>query len=85
MIEIKVNEIMNWHYNGYKDEIYKTHIVKGNTLKECFPKVYDFERSARYDNARRYEIADPELHKAYQNWKQTGVTIKMYYGSATVD
>ena len=85
MVEIKVNEIMNWHHNGYKDEIYKTHTVKGNTLEECFPKVYAFERMARYDNARRYEIADVDLHETYLKWKVHGVTIDMYYGSGTVD
>ena len=82
MIEIKVNEIVRDRYGW---EVYKTHTIKGNTLEECFPKVYAFERSSRYDNARRYEITDKELHNAYLNWKQHSVTIDMYYGNATVD
>lgn len=85
MIEIKINEIVRDFYDWRKESVYKTHTLIGNTLEEIFPKVYAFERSSRYDNARRYEITDPGIHKEYQNWKRTGITIQMYYGNATVD
>lgn len=82
---LTVNEIINWFYNGYKDEIAAVHEIKGTTLKECFGKMWALERSSRYDNVRRYEFVDPSLKSGYQKWKAENMTIGMYYGSATVD
>lgn len=60
-------------------------IINGKSLKECFVKVYDYERSARYNNYLYYDFEDLEIKKAYYEWKKTGVTIDMFYGGGVVD
>lgn len=83
---IKLNEIINWFYNGYKDEVVKTHTVEADTKEELFKKIYAFERSSRYDNARHYTILDETISKEYRDWKANGgVTIDLYYGGGIVD
>ena len=82
---IKVNEIICWSHSDYKDKMVNVDTIIGDDAGECFERVYALERGARYDNARRYEIADPNMEREYQEWKKHGVTIEMYYGSATVD
>ena len=84
-MKIAVNEIIHWSYNHYKDELVEVHTITGDNVVDCFKRVYALERGARYDNARRYEIADSNMEREYQEWKEHGVTIEMYYGSATVD
>lgn len=84
-MEYKLDEIMNWFHNGYKDEVYKTHIVQGNSLKDIFKKAYNYTRSSRYDNARRYEFQDKDIQDKYNNWVHTDVTMEMYYGGGVVD
>ena len=84
-MEIKVNEIINWFHSNYKDELVQIHIIKGNTLEDCFHKVYALRRSGRYDSARKYKFEDSSLEEKYQNWKEKNETIEMFYGSGTVD
>ena len=84
-MEIKVNEIINWVHSGYRDKLVKVHIIKGNTLDECFRKVYALRRSGRYDSVRRYDFDFSPLERDYQEWKRKNETIEMFYGNATVD
>lgn len=84
-MRIEVNEIINWVYSNYEDKLVKVHTITGDNAVDCFKRVYALERGARYDNVRRYEIADSNMEREYQEWKKHGVTIEMYYGSATVD
>lgn len=83
--ECVVVEIINWFHNGYKDQVVDRHKVTGESKYELFKRVYAFDRSARYDNARRYEIEDPSLRSEYKEWKKHGVTMEMFYGGGTVD
>lgn len=85
MIEIKVNEIINWHYSNYKDKLVEVHTIKGNTLEDCFKSMYAMRRSCRYDSARRYDFDDSALESQYNDWKQKNETIEMFYGGATID
>lgn len=84
-MRIEVNEIINWVYSNYEDELVEVHTITGDNAVDCFKRVYALERSSRYDSERRYEIANPDIGREYKEWKQHGVTIEMYYGSATVD
>lgn len=84
-MEIKVNEIINWHYSNYKDVLVQQHIIKGDHISDCFKHVYAMRRSGRYDNERRYDFDDPALEEKYQQWKDKNETIEMFYGNATVD
>lgn len=82
---VKVNEIINWFYSDYKDEIVQTHTIQGETLKEVCGKIYALNRSCRYDNARRYEIVDNDVVKqAYRDYA-CNVSIEEYYGGGVVD
>lgn len=85
MVEIKVNEILNWFHSNYQDKLVETHIIKRYTMEECFHQVYELRRSARYDSARRFDFDDPGLEKQYNDWKSKNETIEMFYGSGTVD
>lgn len=85
-MKIVVNEILNdWIITKGKDKVVEQHIVEGENFKDIFPKIYAFERSSRYDNSRRYDITDKDIKAAYEDWKQYGVTIEMYYGGGVVD
>ena len=81
---IKVNEIINWFYSDYKDKLVQVHILKG-TMDQCFRKMYALRRSARYDNARRYDFDNAALEYKYKDWKRENETIEMFYGSGVVD
>lgn len=85
MIEIKVNEIINWFHSNYKDEPVQVHTIIENTIEDCFKRVYALRRSARYDSARRYDFEDSSLEDKYKAWESGYETIETYYGSATVD
>ena len=86
MVEIKVNEIIkNWFYSNYKDKLVKVHTISGNTVEDCFKRVYALRCSARYDSARRYNFEDASLEKKYAEWESGYETIETFYGSATVD
>lgn len=85
MVEIKVNEIINWFYSNYKDKLVQVHTISGNTIGDCFKRVYALRRSARYDSARRYDFEDSNLESQYKEWESGYETIETYYGSATVD
>lgn len=80
-----VNEIINWVYTHHKDKLVKSHRIKGDTQDEAFRKVYALRRSCRYDNARRYDFADPAVEEQYRAWKDANENITMYYGNAVVD
>lgn len=84
-MRITVNEIINWFYSNYKDQLVQAHAVTADTLDGCFKKVYAMRRSARYDSERRYEFEDGAIEPLYQKWKEQNETLEMYYGSATVD
>lgn len=81
---VEIDEIINWVYSDYKDEVVETHQVRG-TLDQVFSKMYSFERSSRYDNARKYVFRDKSLNKPYDDWKKKNVDIERYYGSGVVD
>lgn len=81
---IKVNEIINWFYSDYKDKLVQVHILKG-TMDQCFRKMYALRRSARYDNARRYDFDNATLEDKYKNWERENETIEMFYGCGVVD
>jgi hypothetical protein len=85
MIEIKVNEIINWFHSNYKDKLVCTHTIIGETIEDCFKKVYGMRRSGRHDSARRYDFEDAELEEKFLQWKSRNENIEMYYGSTTVD
>lgn len=85
MVEMKVNEILNWFHSSYKDVLVQTHNIKENTIEDCFKRVYALRRSARYDNARRYDFEDASLEDKYNKWESGYETIETYYGSAVVD
>lgn len=85
MIEIKVNEILNWFHSNYKDKLVQVHVIKENTIEDCFKRVYALRRSARYDSARRYDFEDITLEAKYAEWKSGYETIETFYGSAVVD
>ena len=85
MLEIRVNEVINWFHSKYKDELVHTHIITGETIEECFKKVYGMRRSGRYDSARRYDFEDMELEEKYIQWKSRNENIEMYYGSGIID
>lgn len=85
MVEIKVNEILNWFYSNYKDQLVQVHTISGSTIEDCFKRVYALRRGARYDSARRYDFEDSSLEDKYTAWKSGYETIETYYGSATVD
>ena len=81
---VEIDEIINWVYSDYKDEVVETHQVCG-TLDQVFSKMYSFERSSRYDNARKYVFRDKSLNKPYDDWKKKTVDIERYYGGGVVD
>ena len=81
---IKVNEIINWFYSDYKDKLVQVHVLRG-TMDQCFRKMYALRRSARYDNARRYDFDDTVLEDKYKDWERENETIEMFYGSGVVD
>lgn len=85
MIQIRVNEIINWVHSDYKDKLVQTHIINGETLEVCFKRVYGLRRSGRYDNERRYDFEDASLEERFREWKNKNETIEMFYGSAVVD
>ena len=85
MIEIKVNEIINWFHSNYKDKLVKVHTIKCDTLENCFKSVYAMRKSCRYDSARRYDFDNPVLESQYNDWKQKNETIEMFYGGSPVD
>ena len=84
-MQIIVNEIFNHPYlTSGKDRISK-HIITADTFEECCKEIYKLERSARYNNYLWYDFIDMNVKKAYQEWKRNGVTVELFYGSATVD
>ena len=84
--ECHVNEIINWFHSDYKDKLVQTHHVKAVTRRDMCLKIYAFERSSRYDSARRYEIVEDDFRSLYSDWKECGgVTMEVYYGGGTVD
>ena len=85
-MKIVVDEILN-HFSitKGKDQIVKTHIVESDSVEDCYKKIYALERESRYDNYRRYDFRDLDIKNSYQNWRQHGVTIEMYYGGGVVD
>ena len=76
-MKIQANEIINWFYSNYKDKLVKVHTLEGKTLDECFRKMYALQRSARYDNARRYEFQDVSMEEKYSEWKEKNETSAM--------
>ena len=81
---VEIDEIINWIYSDYKDEVVETHQVRG-TLDQVFNKMYLFEQGSRYDNARRFVFRDKSLEKPYHDWKKKNIDIKRYYGGSVVD
>ena len=71
---------------GFKeDKVRREWTVEGDTLEDCFKKVYAAERSNRYCNDRYLKIVPALMDDAYREWRKTGVTFQMFYGNATVD
>lgn len=85
MIEVHFAEYINDWRTG-KDNLYKRYAVTGGTETECFKKIYTgYIRPSRYCNDRVYKLDDMEQQKRFQDWKQHGITIEMFYGNGTVD
>lgn len=84
-MEIIINEIFNHTIltNG-KDKITRK-IINEETLDKCFRKVYELERSARYNNYVYHKFVDENIEKIYYEWKQKNETITLYYGGGVVD
>ncbi len=80
-----IDEICNTFETRWKDHIVTTFTVEGGTMEDCFKKAYTSERSLRYCSGYRIQFRDAAVHKAYQQWKCSGVTLEMFYGNATVD
>lgn len=71
---------------GFKnDKLRKEWEVAGETMEDCFAKVYAEQRSNRYCNDRYLKIVPAQMDDAYREWLKTGVTFQMFYGNATVD
>lgn len=85
MIQVVAKEILNDFITDYEDRLVEKHIIKADTLDACFRRVYALKRSARYDNARRYDFETEELEHQFLKWEEENETMEMYYGSATVD
>ncbi len=83
--ELTVYDICNDQGGNWQDHVVSKFKVRGKTLKECFEQAYQTDRSNRYCSGYRICFKDPEIQKQYESWKHTGVTMEMYYGSATVD
>jgi hypothetical protein len=47
MIKIRIIEIINWFHNNYKDKIVHIHIINGETIEECFKKVYGLRKKRK--------------------------------------
>ena len=84
-MKLKVNLIINTHETGYKDKVYKSWWVEGDTIEDCFIKTYPSERSNRYCYGYRIKFDDSDIDDKWQEWKHSNVTPKLYYGDATVD
>ena len=84
-MEIIIKEVFSHPMiNGGKKEITKL-VIQGDNYEQCFKKIYDYERSARYNNYVYYDFDDLNLKETYKEWKKTSVTISMYYGGGVVD
>ena len=68
-----------------KKSVYKRFQISGQNDIDCYKKMYDNERSARYCSDVSYRFDDPACDSDYRKWKQHGVTIEMFYGGGTVD
>lgn len=66
-------------------KLYKSFYVEGDTMTDCFKRMYECERRARYCSGTSYRFRDDSIQEKYKEWKQYGVTLEMYYGNATVD
>ena len=85
MLTVKVNEIVNYAGTNFKDKLVQVHVITAENYDTVFRRMYAFCRSARYDNARRYEFEDSSLKSKYKEWKQKNETISLFYGNGTVD
>ena len=84
-MKLIIDEICNTFETRWKDHVVRTFAVEGDTMEDCFRKAYPSERSLRYCSGYRIRFRDAAAHEAYQEWKQNGLTMEMFYGSATVD
>lgn len=84
-MKITITEsVYNWRTNRY--EPYAHHTVEAETEEGCFKKIYiNHERPNRYCSGHSIRLDDYIMDKKYREWKQHGVTIEMFYGSATID
>lgn len=84
-MEIIIKEVFKHPmFNNGETTITKL-VIKGNNYEQCFKSIYDYERSARYNNYVYYDFDNSKLKEAYKEWKKNNVTISMYYGDGVVD
>ena len=84
-MEIIINKIFNHCILTKGLDRIERKVIKGDTLKECFLQIYELERSARYNNYLNYDFVNPDMKKAYREWKNKNETIELYYGGGVVD
>ena len=84
-IRFTLEEYVVEDWRTRKEKVIETHNIEADTFSEAFAKAYPHERSLRYCSGHYIRIREPEYHKKYLTWKQTGLTIDMYYGSGVVD
>lgn len=84
-IKLTYYEVCNTFNTDLQDHVLHTYSIEGKELENIFKRVYPSDRSLRYCNGYRIQFADKTVHKLYNEWKKTGVTIEMYYGNGTVD
>ena len=84
-MNVTINEFYNHPVLTYGKTRIRKIIIAGETLNECYHKIYQLEKSARYNNYLYYHFIDSELEKNYWKWKQDSITIDLYYGNSTVD
>ena len=84
-MKIIINEIFNHPVLTYGKPRINKIIIEGNTAKECYNKIYQLEKSARYNNYLYYKFIDAIDEKNYFQWKKEGLNIELFYGNSTVD
>lgn len=89
-MKLTAQEYLKASYWGFRlgfkeDKVRREWTVEGDTLEDCFKKVYAEQRSNRYCNDRYIKVVPQSMNERYREWLKTGVTFQMFYGNATVD
>lgn len=85
-MKLLVQEVVE-NSHDFSRKVIEENIVEGETINDCFKAAYSYERRLRYCNGHyiQFENGNKEIYEKYVEWKQTGVTMSMFYGNGTVD